>query len=220
MSCNHKFHPLHKKRLNVWRKIRYNFTKYGGQNYTISEPITITQHSLQTYKRMIEITNDSNLHVSAFLHDFGHFPIRSREYLLTPFLSSSSPLKYVSVCPKYPIDPITGINDEHERNGSDWLMLNDFPPDVYMPVRLHVLAKRYLCTVNEEYKNSLSTGSALSLELQGGLLTVDECAMFETLPYAEESLLLRNADDQGKNVNVRDLPDIRELKELVMSVIN
>src|SRR5262245_12089222 len=56
----------------------------------------------------------------------------------------------------------------HEEEGSGWLG-RYFGPDVTEPVRLHVLAKRYLCTVDPAYRRILSRASIHSLERQGGL---------------------------------------------------
>ena len=47
-------------------------------------------------------------------------------------------------------DPASrGVDDVHEQLGAEWLARR-FGPDVSEPVRLHVAAKRYLCTVEPE----------------------------------------------------------------------
>src|ERR1700759_1647251 len=43
-----------------------------------------------------------------------------------------------------------GIDAVHEQLGADWLARR-FGPEVSEPVRLHVAAKRYLCTVESDY---------------------------------------------------------------------
>ncbi|HTR84451.1 MAG TPA: HD domain-containing protein, partial [Reyranella sp.] len=55
-----------------------------------------------------------------------------------------------------------GIDDVHEDLGGDWLA-ERFGPEVSEPVRLHVAAKRYLCTVEPDYYGKLSPGSVRSL---------------------------------------------------------
>ena len=47
------------------------------------------------------------------------------------------------------------------------------------PVRLHVQAKRYLCTVEPAYLKSLIKPALASLDLQGGLMSAVEVAEFE-----------------------------------------
>ena len=44
------------------------------------------------------------------------------------------------------------------------------------PVRLHVAAKRYLCTTESDYFSRLSADSVRSLALQGGNMSADEIA--------------------------------------------
>src|SRR5215813_14208584 len=47
-----------------------------------------------------------------------------------------------------------GIDDVHEELGAKWLG-ERFGPEVCEPVRLHVSAKRYLCTVESDYFGKL-----------------------------------------------------------------
>jgi predicted HD phosphohydrolase len=73
-----------------------------------------------------------------------------------------------------------------------------FPVEVTGPVRLHVSAKRWRCTVDRSYRVGLSPASVASLVLQGGPLDPRERAAFETDPRFEEALALREVDDAGK----------------------
>ena len=66
-----------------------------------------------------------------------------------------------------------GVDDVHEELGARWLA-ERFGPAVSEPVRLHVAAKRYLCTVESDYFGKLSPDSVRSLKLQGGLMSADE----------------------------------------------
>lgn len=63
----------------------------------------------------------------------------------------------------------------------------------------HADAKRYLCTVDPAYWDTLSPVSKRTLEAQGGLMTADELAQFQASPYANEAVLLRQCDDGGKD---------------------
>jgi predicted HD phosphohydrolase len=66
------------------------------------------------------------------------------------------------------------------------------------PVRLHVRAKRYLCTTDPTYFSQLSPASVLTLKLQGGLMSADEVASFESEPGCGDALIVRRCDDRGK----------------------
>lgn len=65
-------------------------------------------------------------------------------------------------------------------------------------VKLHVVAKRYLVTKQQDYAGILSPISVETLALQGGPLTADEVAAFEANPLAQDAILLRKADDAAK----------------------
>jgi predicted HD phosphohydrolase len=93
-----------------------------------------------------------------------------------------------------------GIDDQHETLGADWLK-RYFGPDVTEPIRLHVAAKRYLCTVEPGYSDSLSDDSIESLALQGGKMSEAEVAAFTREPYWEAALALRRIDERAKDPN-------------------
>jgi predicted HD phosphohydrolase len=67
----------------------------------------------------------------------------------------------------------------------------------------HVRAKRYLITVDADYRARLSTGSSVTLALQGDALRADEVAEFRARPLAEETLRLRRADESAKDPGAR-----------------
>src|SRR5262252_8143021 len=85
----------------------------------------------------------------------------------------------------------------HEEAGGDWLR-ERFVPEVAEPVRLHVAAKRYLCTVDPAYSDRLSRASVLSLEIQGGLMLADEVRSFESNRFHHHAVRLRLWDDRAK----------------------
>ena len=72
------------------------------------------------------------------------------------------------------------------------------PDAVLEPIRLHVDAKRYLCTLEPGYRETLSPASRHSLVLQGGSFTAQEAMRFEALPFAQEAIRLRRYDDHAK----------------------
>ena len=92
---------------------------------------------------------------------------------------------------------IGGSDTPHEEEGSRWLS-SYFGPHVTEPVRLHVAAKRYLCTVDPEYRRILSPASAVSLDQQGSLLSPEELREFEKNPFHADAMKLRFWDDRAK----------------------
>jgi predicted HD phosphohydrolase len=162
---------LHK----VVRLLHNQYNKFGGSNYCINEPISILEHSTQSAIWVINNIPNPKPHivVASLLHDYGH------------------------IVHGAPISPDTGVDDKHEIIGADALANLGFGPEVTEPIRLHVQAKRYLCTVNKYYP--LSEGSKLSLELQGGLMSKSELAEFTKNFYWRDAIILRYADDCGKS---------------------
>jgi len=67
-------------------------------------------------------------------------------------------------------------------------------------VGLHIDAKRYLVTTDPAYRGKLSPTSIETLALQGGDMSADEVARFETWPHWRDALLLRRADEAAKTV--------------------
>jgi predicted HD phosphohydrolase len=76
-------------------------------------------------------------------------------------------------------------------------------------VALHVAAKRYLVATEGAYSGGLSGDSVVSLGRQGGAMSESEVAAFAALPWADDAVTLRRADDSGKveGLAVRDLAD-------------
>ena len=112
--------------------------------------------------------------LASWLHDLGHLWVNSPG---TPTLR--------------------GEDDLHEVVAAD-LLVPVFGQAVAEPVRLHVQAKRYLVASNPAYAAKLSQDSARSLRLQGGPMSPQECAGFESKPYFKDALKLRVWDDLGK----------------------
>jgi len=110
------------------------------------------------------------------------------------------------------------VDAKHEDLGDAWLR-DHFPPAVTEPVRLHVDAKRYLSTVDPEYRARLTEASALSLELQGGLMSDDEAAAFERGEHFDACVQLRRYDDLGKDPSIPEHPieHYRPVLEAVLS---
>ena len=98
---------------------------------------------------------------AALLHDLGHFLIDEHNeesaFLLQDFL--------------------------HEKVGAEYLE-PFFIAAVTEPVKLHVPAKRYICTVDEAYYATLSEASKQSFQLQGGFMSAAEKAKILLLRWS------------------------------------
>lgn len=163
-------------------KIRQLFNERGHSLYG-GEAVTQLEHALQAAHLAEQAGDDSATIAAALLHDLGH---------LLHDLDDNAPEQ--------------GVDDVHEQLANEWLT-NYFLPAVTEPVRLHVAAKRYLCTVDPGYLEGLSEPSLLSLELQGGLLTNDESREFEQHSMFEQIVQVRRYDDQAKVVGLAT-PDV------------
>ena len=143
-------------------------SEYGG------EAVTQLEHALQTATLARENNASDQLITAALLHDIGH---------LLHDLPNDAPLK--------------GIDDVHENKAAIFLR-KYFPEAVTEPVRLHVMAKRYLSSTEETYYSLLSEPSKQSLVLQGGLMSSAEVSAFEQNPFFSDAVMLRKWDDQAK----------------------
>lgn len=147
----------------------------GGNAY-FGESVTETTHMLQTAAQVAAVRPDDSAAIAAaLLHDIGHLLHDLGEDVAE-----------------------RGIDSRHEERGAAWLA-QWFGPDVVEPVRLHVDAKRYLCAVDPDYRARLSPASERSLMLQGGPMDPAEAAAFLARPYAETAVIVRRADDHGKD---------------------
>ncbi len=149
------------------------FREQGSGAY-LGEPISLTEHMLQSASAAERDGAPPRLVAAALLHDYGHFihdlPEDSAEH---------------------------GVDTRHEEVAHAFLSAH-FGPEVAEPIRMHVAAKRYLCAIEPSYMAELSPASILSLELQGGPYSPAEVAAFEASPHAEDAVRLRSYDDIGK----------------------
>ncbi len=147
----------------------------SGDSQYGREAVSQRQHALQSAALAEAAGAEPSLIVAALLHDVGH---------LLHGLPEDAPEH--------------GIDDQHETLAARWLARR-FGPAVVEPVRLHVAAKRYLCTVEPGYRQNLSGPSELSLQLQGGPMSDAEVAQFQQSPYADAAVALRRWDDRAKD---------------------
>jgi gamma-butyrobetaine dioxygenase len=159
--------------MNIVDVVTHLFATGGNAAY-FGEPVSQTEHALQTAHLAESEGAPDSLVVAALLHDVGHL---------------------LHGLPETIADE--GVDGRHESAGSDWLARH-FGPAVSDPVRLHVAAKRYLCAVDPQYLALLSPASQRSLELQGGSLDSEGTRSFEAEPFYREAVRLRHWDDRAK----------------------
>jgi [1-hydroxy-2-(trimethylamino)ethyl]phosphonate dioxygenase len=160
-----------------------------GSAAYFGEAVSMTEHGLQAaHFAELEGARESVI-AAALLHDVGHLIATVRDDIA-----------------EWTVDA------RHEATGARWLG-ERFGPDVADPVRLHVRAKRYLCTTEPDYFSQLSPASVHTLKLQGGLMSADEVASFEAEPGYRDAVVVRRCDDRGKvaGLATRRLEDYRGL---------
>jgi len=150
------------------------FSERGANAYG-TEAVSQLEHALQSGQLALEASACDTLIVAALLHDIGHI-IDGRD-LPTGFDEN--------------------FHDHHEERAYGWL-LTHFGMAVAEPIRLHVAAKRYLCTVDETYESLLSPTSHKSYVDQGGRMSDTEIQAFSSEPFYTEALRLRRWDDIAK----------------------
>lgn len=145
-----------------------------GQKQYGAEAVSQLEHALQCASLAEQSGAPPALVTASLLHDLGH---------LLHDLGA---------------DPAArGTDDVHQYIALPFLR-GVFPDSVLEPIRLHVDAKRYLCTVEPGYRESLSFASKRSLELQGGAYTPEQAQNFISLAGAADAVSLRRWDDLAK----------------------
>eukprot|EP00746_Dinoflagellata_sp_MGD_P165328 gnl/MRDRNA2_/MRDRNA2_94532_c0_seq1.p1 gnl/MRDRNA2_/MRDRNA2_94532_c0~~gnl/MRDRNA2_/MRDRNA2_94532_c0_seq1.p1 ORF type:complete len:248 (+),score=47.68 gnl/MRDRNA2_/MRDRNA2_94532_c0_seq1:75-818(+) len=182
------------------KQIRHMMTERGDSLY--DKFSTQEEHGRMTaYMAMQNGASDSTV-AACYLHDIGHLLLNEHAGR-GDFLDSDK---------------------VHEEIGARFLK-RAFPLDVTEVVRLHVDAKRYLCTVDPEYHSGLSEASQRSFELQGGCLSEAEAAAWISQPFAQQAAQLRKWEDEGKrlwrdgHVQEQDLPKRDFLMQIVERVL-
>lgn len=166
----------------------FDFMRRHGQSF-YDESVTQLEHGLQAADLARSSHADQNQVIAALLHDIGHF--------LMDECSDQS-----------------GFLEEdwfHETIGAVHLE-PFFDSSVTEPIRLHVPAKRYLCTVDSKYYDGLSVASKQSYKLQGGKMSDEEVEAFQAHPEFETAVLLRRWDD-GAKVKDKPVPDLDEYRQ-------
>lgn len=148
------------------------FDRFGERMY--GEAVSELSHALQCAEAAVRREASEEVVIATLLHDIGHLLHHRGEDIAQ-----------------------MGVDMHHEVLGEK-LLRKFFGQSVTRPVGLHVVAKRYLATVEDGYFEELSPASKRSLELQGGQMTLDEIEDFEADPHFADAILLRRCDEEGK----------------------
>src|SRR5262245_13192298 len=155
--------------------------QYGG------EAVSQLAHALQSATLAVEAGEPAAVVVAALFHDIGHL---------------------VGGGDRGQAD--RGIDAFHEESGAD-VLRPLFGDAVAETVRLHVPAKRWLCFAEGGYWDSLSRGSKVSLQVQGGPFDAAQAAEFFAQPHVEAAIRVRRYDDLAK-VRGRGTPGLEEFR--------
>ncbi len=168
-------------------------TEKGMARYG-AEAINQHDHALQCAALAERAGASEALVTAALLHDIGHLTADDEGAALR------------------------GIDMRHEDRGADFLK-PFFSENVTEPIRLHVVAKRYLCATNPRYLNRLSTASVNSLNVQGGPFNATESEVFAAHEHSGAAILLRVWDDFAKDPTAKTPPlsHYLDLAERVLS---
>ena len=133
------------------------------------ESVTLLEHALQCAALARRERADDEVVLAALLHDVGHL---------------------VTEAPEAP--------DGHHGHEGAKLLRPWVPARLAWLVEHHVVAKRYLCTVNPRYARRLSDASVRSLAAQGAVLDLEQRLALETRPWFADALRIRRWDDEAK----------------------
>lgn len=182
--------------MNDVAKLIENIYRTKGDLSYLGEGVSQIEHAWQCGQLAKKSSASPELQLAAWLHDIGHLLSKEGD---TPTLK--------------------GHDDRHEMIGSHFLK-QLFPETVFIPIALHVEAKRYLISTDASYSEKLSPDSVRSLALQGGPLSTEECQHFLSKPFAKDAVALRRWDDQAKDSG-SGLPSkeevLDELNDLMVS---
>ncbi len=177
----------------VINKIFALYHERGHRQY--GEDVTELQHALQCAAFAARNNEAPHVVAACLLHDYGHLVHDLGEDIAE-----------------------RGLDARHEELGANRLAVW-FPAEIVEPIRLHVAAKRYLCWKVPNYFDGLSEASQRSLQLQGGVMTDEEAAVFEQNPHGEAAARLRRYDDAGK---IKDLetPELESYRLLLEQFVH
>ncbi len=168
-------------------------SRAGAVHY--DEQVTQLQHALQTAELAHQEHATEQDIVAALLHDIGHLLVHEHQ----------------------DTDDLLGRDLQHEEVGAQWLT-SFFPREVIEPIRLHVLAKRWLCTIDKTYWHGLSDASKRSFLVQGGKMSLEEMIAFRMHDSWRQAVALRKRDDLAKQPG-KPVPGLDSFRTAVLQIL-
>ena len=169
------------------------FAQRGAEEY-MGESVSMAQHMEQSAACAVVDAAPDDMVIAALLHDIGHF------------------------VGDFPIDSLeNGIDNRHQEIGARFLEPY-YPSSVTEPIRLHVAAKKYLCAVDEQYFENLSSASKQSLQVQGGPMEKAEIEIFKANYHHRAAIKVRLYDDDGKVAGL-DIKPVGSYREKLESLL-
>ena len=180
---------LHKK--HIIDKIIEIYKIKGNTFY--DKKITQNQHAFATMNLSIKNCEPKYFQLLCFLHDIGHLILNESDNN-SDFLDKN--LHHETIAYKF--------------------LTQYFPDKITKPILLHVIAKRYLCSLYKPYYNKLSDISKKSFKIQGGFLSEYHIKKFEKNKYFNDDIKLRKYEDESKlNSHKNIIIDFDNIKNLL-----
>jgi gamma-butyrobetaine dioxygenase len=141
----------------------------GAGSRAYGESVSQLEHALQCAALARHDRSDDEVVIAALLHDVGHL---------------------VEHEPDRP--------EHHHGSGGAALVQPHVPARVAWLIEHHVIAKRYLCTIDARYVEQLSPASRRSYAAQGARLRPDQQLDLEIRPWFADAVRVRRWDDTAK----------------------
>ncbi len=187
------------------------YKNYGGAEYA-GEKVSQLEHMVQAAQLAEQQGFDEEVILAAFLHDIGHISEAAKEEN-EKFSGHGAGRTNGHPADHHRMGGF-GIKD-HEELGAEFLQKRGFSKKIVRLVESHVEAKRYLTIKDPGYYAQLSEASKRTLEYQGGPMTEDEAAAFESYPLFDLIIHMRKWDEQAK-IEHKPLPDLAHYRQMMI----
>jgi predicted HD phosphohydrolase len=167
------------------------YEQHGHRKY--GEDVTGLEHALQCAALAFDDGATRELIAAALFHDVGWFLIDDESS-----------------------DDVVVVSDDHAALGAR-ILAPLLGPDVAQPIALHVVAKRWRCTIDPDYYDELSAASQITFVAQGGPLNTDERERFESDPGFVTAMALRSWDDRAK-IHGLDIPGLQYYRPMAEEI--
>lgn len=165
--------------------------EHHSESQYIGEPVSILEHSWQSYLLAEKADVPFDVQIACLLHDVGH--LLGSEAGHEPGMDGCG-------------------TPNHEAVGGEFLKKLGVSEYVAWLVSNHVNAKRFLVWQDPNYP--LTEASRTTLRFQGGPFTDDEAAAFVERPGHEAVVRMRAFDEGAKEVGLPK-PSVSDIRELV-----